>query len=362
MTIGHVNIKTTIEKIQKELKDNKNISPVLSSSIELLIVVIQMLVDRQSMNSTNSSLPPASDQRQRRRAKDKKKRKKKGQKSIGGQPGHEGVTLTQYEDPDEVIELSIDRRTLPAGENFKACDPETRQVIDLNLEFIVTEYQAEVLEDNNGKRYVATFPSHITKAIQYGPSVKSLAVYMSQYQLLPYARVQEVFKDQFDSRISQGSLCNFNKEAFDKFEDYEKSIIKQLKNKDVLNTDETGVKVDSELAWVHVLCTPTLTFMVPHKKRGKKAMRDMGIIPNYKGVLVHDHCKPYLGYECEHALCNAHHLRELQWVIDFKDHKWAKSMKRLLLNLNKLLISSLMSTVESSQKIFKIKSPKDLER
>ncbi len=160
---------------------------------------------------------------------------------------------------------------------------------------------------------------------------------MSQYQLLPYARVQEIFKDQFDLKISQGSLCNFNKEAFDKFEDFESSIIKQLKTKDVLNADETGVKIDADLAWVHVLCTPTLTFMVPHKKRGKEAMKDMGIIPNYKGVLVHDHWKPYLGYECEHALCNAHHLRELQWVIDFKDHKWAKSMRRFLLNLNKLV-------------------------
>ncbi len=159
----------------------------------------------------------------------------------------------------------------------------------LNLEFIIREYQAEVLIDEDGKKHVDTFPSHITKAIQYGSSVKSLAVYMSQYQLLPYARVQEVFKDQFDLKISQGSLCNFNKEAFDKFEDFESSIIKQLKGKDVLNADETGIKLDRDHCWVHVLCTPTLTFMVPHKRRGKEAMRDMGIIPNYKGVQVHNH-------------------------------------------------------------------------
>ena len=76
MTVGHVNVKETIEKIQKEISSDKSISPVLVSSIELLIVVIHMLFDRQKMNSSNSSLPPASDQKRRSRGKDKKKRKR----------------------------------------------------------------------------------------------------------------------------------------------------------------------------------------------------------------------------------------------------------------------------------------------
>ena len=200
------------------------------------------------MNSTNSSLPPSSDNKRRTRGKDKKKRKKKSNKKVGGQPGHEGKTLEQYQDPDEVIELSIDRRTLPTGVNFTASEPETRQVIDLNLEFIVREYQAEVFLGDDGSRYVADFPKHIKKAIQYGPSVKSLAVYMSQYQLIPYARVQEVFKDQFGLDVSQGSLCNFNREAFEKLESFELDVLSRLDGEDVLNSDETGIKINQDLA------------------------------------------------------------------------------------------------------------------
>lgn len=312
MTVGHVNVKSTIERIQKELSKDKSISPVLVSSIELLIVVIQMLVDRQSMNSTNSSLSPSGDNKRRSRGKDKKKRKKKGENSVGGQVGHEGSTLTQFEEVDEVIEIPIDRRTLPQGEKFKRSVPETRQVIDLNIEFLVREYQAEVLIGSDGIRFVAPFPDHVTKAIQYGPSVKSFAVYMSQYQLIPYARVQEFFRDQFDLKISQGTLCNFNREAFEKLEDFEAELIEKLRDEKVLNADETGIKIDTDLSWAHVLCTPKLTFIYPHEKRGRDAMVKMGIIPEYKGVLVHDHWKPYLGYDCEHGLCNAHHLRELQ--------------------------------------------------
>jgi transposase len=180
------------------------------------------------------------------------KRSRKGENNIGGQEGHAGSTLTQFEEVDEIIEILIDRRTLPLGEKFKRSEPETRQVIDLNIEFLVREYQAEVLIGTDGMRFVAPFPENITKAIQYGPSVKSFAVYMSQYQLIPYARVQEVFKDKFDLKISQRSLCNFNREAFDKFEGFEADLINQLRSEKVLNADETGIKIDAQLAWAHV--------------------------------------------------------------------------------------------------------------
>jgi transposase len=334
MTVGHVNVKETIERIQKEISNDKSISPILISSIELLIVVIQMLFDRQTMNSSNSSLPPTSDNKRRSRGKDKKKRRQKGENNVGGQEGHSGSTLTQYEEVDEIIKIPIDRRSLPIGEKFTKSDPETRQVIDLNIEFVVREYQAEVLIGADGIRFVAPFPEHITKAIQYGPSVKSFAVYMSQYQLIPYGRVQEVFKDQFDLRISQGTLCNFNREAYEKLEDFESNLIMKLKVEKVLNADETGIKIDGELAWAHVLCTPQFTFIYPHEKRGRDAMIEMGIIPEYKEILIHDHWKPYLGYDCKHGLCNAHHLRELQWVIDFKKQKWATKLMKFLIKLN----------------------------
>src|SRR5690606_13577047 len=151
-----------------------------------------------------------------------KKRKKTPAKKVGGHKGHEATTSEQFENPDEVVPLSIDPRTLPSGLTFHPTEPETRQVIDVNLEFTVTEYQAEVLLGSDGHRYVADFPAHITKSIQYGPSVKSLAVYMSQYQLIPYNRVQEVFKDQFGLDISQGSISNFNREAYEKLEGFER--------------------------------------------------------------------------------------------------------------------------------------------
>jgi transposase len=151
---------------------------------------------------------------------------------------------------------------------------------------------------------------------------------------IPYARVQEVFKDQFDLKISQGTLCNFNLEAYEKLEVFEGEFIKKLRTEKVLNADGTGIKIDAQLGWTHVLSTPKFTFIYSHEKRAKDVMVDMGIIPGYKGILIHDHWKPYLGYDCEHVLCNAHHLRKLQWVIDCKKKKWVTSIKNFLIKLN----------------------------
>lgn len=333
MTFESINAEEAIESIQKQMKADKSLSPSLANSINVLILLVKILISRIGLDSKNSSLPPSSNNPRKTRGKDKKKRKKKSAKNVGGQDGHKGSTLEQFKEVNEIIPLSVDRRTLPAEISFTQGEPESRQVIDLNLEFIVTEYQAEVLVGSDGHRYVATFPKHITKAIQYGPSVKSFAVYMSQYQLIPYNRVQEVFKDQFGLNISQGSLSNFNREAYERLENFEKEAMNSLQSSKVLNADETGIKIDGELAWMHVLGDDKTTVYLAHEKRGKEAIDAFGVIPNYKGILCHDHWRPYLGYECEHSLCNAHHLRELQWVIDFKGQKWAKSMKRFLSKL-----------------------------
>jgi transposase len=224
------------------------------------------------------------------------------------------------------------------------------QVIDVILNCMVREYRAEVVIDGDGNRYVATFPDEVAKAVQYGSSVKSLAVYMSQYQLIPYNRVQEIFADHFNLSISQGSLHNFNKEAFDKLDFFEVEAMETLKNAAVLNADETGIQIGDKNHWLHVLCTPKTTYFFPHERRGCEAIDEMGVLKDFTGVLVHDHWKPYFGYTEKHGLCNAHHLRELQWVIDFKGHKWASSMKRFLNTTNKMVIAAGGVLPEEEQK------------
>ena len=65
-------------------------------------------------------------------------------------------------------------------------------------------------------------------------------------------------------------------------------------------------------------------------------MKDINILPHFSGISCHDHWKPYYQYDCTHALCNAHHIRELTRAHEQDKQAWASEMRSLLVKLNKV--------------------------
>jgi len=327
MKIENIDIQATIEKTHALVRDDEQLSAATKSMFEILILIITLLANRLNLNSTNSSKPPSSDPNRK-----KPVRKKSGNKA-GGQNGHVGTTLKKIDNPDRVKEIKIDRRKLPAGQ-YRQVGFEARQVFDIDISRLVTEYRAQILEDENGQRFVAPFPQGVSKAAQYGVGVKAHAVYLSQYQLIPYNRVQEYFADQLQIPISEGSIFNFNKEANGLLADFDNRARTELAAAKVAHADETGINLGGKRHWLHCLSNDRWTCYHPHEKRGTDAMNDMGILPMFAGILCHDHWKPYFTYDCTHALCNAHHLRELERAWEQDGQSWAKQMKGLLETIN----------------------------
>ncbi|MDR4507174.1 MAG: IS66 family transposase [Candidatus Brocadiaceae bacterium] len=328
MTINNINIDATLEKVKKLLSEEKELSPTMRSMVELLVVLVTLLANRLNVNSSNSSKPPSSDPNRKR------VRKENGEKKPGGQKGRVGVTLQKVEEPDKVEVIKIDRRKLPPG-NYREAGYESRQVFDIDISRIVTEYRAQILEDGKGDRFVASFPKEVTKAVQYGMGVKAHAVYMSQFQLIPYKRVQEYFREQLGIPVSEGSIYNFNQEAFGLLESFEEKAKERLARSDLLHVDETGIAMNGERRWLHCTSNGSWTYFFPHEKRGTDAMNTIGILPKFRGILCHDHWKPYYTYDCTHALCNAHHLRELTGVWEEDKQQWAKDTRVLLEEINR---------------------------
>lgn len=317
--IEKLNITETINNARKLLETDQHISPALKAMFELLLTIITLLAGRLSLNSRNSNKPPASDPNREKKGKGKDKDPKN---KPGGQPGRTGVNLQPMDNPDNIVPIKLDKRQLPRG-NYQEIGFEARQVIDIEISRIITEYRAQILEDDQGKRFTAPFPAGITRPIQYGQSIKSHAVYLSQFQLIPYDRVADYFTNEAKIPVSVGSLFNFNKEAFERLEAFDKLAKEMLIKASLLHADETGINVNGKRIWLHGASNEQWTYFYPHEKRGCEAMDDIGILPNFHGVLVHDHWKPYYTYTaCSHSLCNAHHLRELQWVIDNHDYAW----------------------------------------
>ena len=328
MKIENLEVEQTLEKVKKQIEEEKNLSPALCASLELLLTLVTLLFNRLGLNSRNSSNPPSSDP-------NRKKKRNNGNNNPGAQKGHTGNHLELVDDPDHVESLKVDRATLPTDGTFRCIGMERRQVFDIQISRVVTEYQAEILENERGRRVVAPFPEHVKVKTQYASGVKIHSVYMSNFQLLPYKRIEEHFTDQFDIPLSAGSIYNFNKEVYERLAPFEDWAKRELSKELLLHADETGINIGGKRKWLHVVCSATLTLLMPHDKRGGEAMAAMGVLPEYTGILVHDHWKPYYQLPCYHALCNAHHLRELERAWEQDQQQWAKQTQALLLEINK---------------------------
>jgi transposase len=163
---------------------------------------------------------------------------------------------------------------------------------------------------------------------------------MSQFQLIPYNRIQDYFSDQLSIPVSEGSIFNFNMEAFRLLADFEGQVKNKLATSDLAHADETGINIGGKRHWLHCVSNKDWTFYHPHEKRGIDAMVDMGILPEFNGILCHDHWKPYYKLHCTHALCNAHHLRELTRAFEQDDQKWAQALSNLLVTINNKVIDA----------------------
>lgn len=327
VTLDRISINKTIANVEQMLEDDPTMTPALHAAINMLIMVVKLLVDRAKLDSRNSSKPPATDPNRARKAV-----KPSGRK-VGGQIAHVGSQLEKVDKPDVIKTLNIDKRSLPKG-TYHDAGFETRQVIDIHIERCVTEYRAEILQNENGQRFVAEFPPEVTRPIQYGASVKANAVYLSMFQLIPYERVQTQFAEQYGIALSTGSLSNFNREACRHLANFGPLIKRKLLADAILHADETGINVDGKRIWLHSASSEKWSWFYPHAQRGHEAIDAIGILPHFTGTLVHDHWKPYYRYSCTHALCNAHHLRELTYAEEIEGHRWAKALRELLLEIN----------------------------
>jgi transposase len=157
---------------------------------------------------------------------------------------------------------------------------------------------------------------------------------MSQFQRVPYNRIQDYFSDQLNIPVSEGSIFNFNHEAFHFLTHFEDRVKNELAASKVAHADETGINIGGKGHWLHCVSNDSWTTYSPHEKRGIEAMNDMGILPRFKGILCHDHWTPYYKIDCTHALCNAHHLRELTRAWEQDGQQWAQKMKNLLETIN----------------------------
>lgn len=207
-----------------------------------------------------------------------------------------------------------------------------RTRIDIIFEKVVNHTDVEVKDCQKcGKRTTAPFPAGLSGPLQYGDGIKAYVLNLLIAQMVSLDRVQKSIKTLIGVVISQATILKFVTRLAAALERWESEAIEELLKMPVLHADETSLRVDRKNHWIHVYSGGDLTVKRLHRKRGCEAIKDIGIIPRYGGVVVHDCWASYLSYDhCGHALCGSHLLRELQFIVDSNKYAWATNMKRLL--------------------------------
>jgi len=307
----------------------------LTGIIRTLEARVQVLEDQVAKHSGNSSKPPSSDGLRKPRAARPRKR---GQRRSGGQVGHPGQTLLAVEQPDHLqvhpVSQCAQCHTALAAVSAQAW--EKRQVFDLpGVRLEVTEHQAERKAcPACGHVTQAPFPPGIDPPVQYGPRVKAQAVYFHHYPFIPLDRTAEVFADLYGHRLSEGTLVAAGAVTALQVA----PVVAQIKDylihqPGLTHFDETGLRVAGRLQWLHSASTAQVTYYACHPKRGTQAMDAIGILPTLRGRAMHDHWSAYFRDPIRHALCNAHHLRELAFIAEQYRQRWASRLLELLLTI-----------------------------
>ena len=264
----------------------------------------------------------------------------KSDRKRGGQPGHAGKGLAQVSSPDTVVTHTPGSCT-GCGSNLGNVGGAVvgqRQVFDIPQPKIqVTEHRVEEKTcPCCGERNRAQFPENVRGPVQYGDRARALIAYFSHEHFIPVDRVCEIFEDVFGIAISPGTCANVDEQLFTNLEVFEASLKTYLLAARTLHFDETGMRCEKKLHWVHVASSQLATLYTMHTKRGQEAMEAAGILPSFQGRAVHDHWFPYFTYnQVKHGLCNAHHLRELIFVHEQQKEDWAKRMHDLLISANR---------------------------
>lgn len=295
-------------------------------------LLIQQLRDQLAKNSQNSSKPPSSDGLKKPKTVSLRQ---VGKRAAGGEPGHQGNTLRMVEQANHVIAHRVE--SCPHCQSdlslVEAIGQAKRQVFDLPpVQLEVTEHQAAIKQcPECGAVVKGAFPTHVSQPTQYGPRLKAQASYFNLYHFIPLARTEELLSDLYGGSPTEAAFLAANQQLLTATEATHQTIQQALIAADVVNFDESGLRVEGQLHWLHVASTATLTHYHVHPKRGAVGMAAGEILPEFQGQAVHDHWASYLNFDnCEHNFCNGHHLRELQFINQQYQQPWAADLAHLL--------------------------------
>jgi len=314
----------------EDLSNQGKITPESSSLFQAMIMLFELLIavfmeKKTRKNNRNSSIPSSQTGEDKTAARSGTNGK--GKKQNGVLSGN-----TRTIETTQVAKVTDCEFCGESLDDVPSEEYERRTKIDIIFEKVVSHVDAEIKVcpqckmQNKGR-----FPEDMKGALQYGPGIKGYVVNLLVAQMISLKRVQQMVQTLIGRLLSEASILKYVMQLHYALEAWEQSAIERLLRMPAIHVDETSLRVERKNHWIHVASAGDITLKFLHPKRGLEAIEDIGIIPRYGGVVIHDCWQSYLSYNhCGHGLCGSHLLRELTFIVDSNGYRWAANIKRLL--------------------------------
>lgn len=333
-TVNKESLREEFDRLKADFQQLLTVGQMTAESQTLvrgLLMLLEMLIavfmERTTKKNTSNSSKPSSQTK-----KDETSTRQQGSNSKGKHENSETSSMTRTRETIQVVKVNICGECGADLSEEPAHQCERRTKIDIVFEKVVSHVDAEIKNCPHCQQQTkAAFPGDMPGPLQYGVGIKAYVLDLLIAQMISLDRVQKSIKTLIGVVISPATLLKFITRVACALERWETLAIEELLNMPVIHADETSLRVNKKNHWIHVYSSGDITIKRLHAKRGCQAIEDIGIIPRYGGVVVHDCWASYLSYDhCRHALCGSHLLRELQFIIDSNQYAWAANMKRLL--------------------------------
>ena len=319
-------LKAKFDDLANDGKCTPEVSALFQSMILLFELLIAVFMEKKTRkNNRNSSIP--SSQTGKDGTSTSTSTQGKGKKQNGALSANtRTVEMSQVAEVKNCEHCGEDLADTPATSH------ERRTRIDIIFEKVVTHVDAEIKTcphcnmQNKGR-----FPEDMSGPLQYGAGIKGYVVNLLVAQMVSLKRVQQMIRTLIGQIISEATILKYVIQLHSNLEVWEQTSFEKLLQMPCIHVDETSLRVEKKRYWIHVYSSGDITLKFLHPKRGMEAIEEIGIIPRYGGVVVHDCWQSYLSYDhCGHGLCGSHLLRELTFIVDSNGYAWASNMKRLL--------------------------------
>lgn len=301
----------------------------LKEEISCKETTIQNLSVQLKKDSTNSSKPSSTDNIYKKKVHIVSSRKAGGKN--GGQWNHKGTTFSKEEVEKLIKDKKVEHKIKHIG-NKKSGKYKSKYIVDVKVVTTVTEYR--FYEEENGKYAI---PKQMEPEVQYGSTSKALMCYLTTEMMAPLNKTRSFFKQITNNiiKLSEGTIVNTQRVLDKRLTPVVNEIKERLIKAKVMHVDETGVRINGELNWLHTCCSKDFVYYEVNEKRGKDAIDTIGILAYFVNILVHDHWKPYYKEtHMTHAECNAHILRYLKGILIITEQKDVEELIKLFVEMN----------------------------